>query len=115
MEKMNVSIQENDGHKDIKRWLSLVGLGAFFLFTSTAVASENERYQAIPTSPSGPILIVDTQEGHLWTWNNNGTEETNTAGVNPRIRYQGNVRQNMKPPAPPSASQGNFGNDSERF
>ena len=73
-------------------------LSGCFFWHDPASASENERYKAIPASPGGPILIIDTKEGHLWTWNNNGVEETDAAGVNPRIRYQGNVRKNMNPP-----------------
>ena len=73
-------------------------LSGCFFWHDSASASENERYKAIPASPGGPILIIDTKEGHLWTWNNNGVEETDAAGVNPRIRYQGNVRKNMSPP-----------------
>ena len=73
-------------------------LSGCFFWHDPASASENERYKAIPASPGGPILIIDTKEGHLWTWNNNGVEETDAAGVNPRIRYQGNLRKNMNPP-----------------
>ena len=73
-------------------------LSGCFFWHDPASASENERYKAIPASPGGPILIIDTKEGHLWTWNNSGVEETDAAGVNPRIRYQGNVRKNMSPP-----------------
>ena len=70
-------------------------LSGCFFWHGSASASENERYKAIPASPGGPILIIDTKEGHLWTWNNNSVEETDAAGVNPRIRYQGNVRKNI--------------------
>lgn len=82
---------------------------------ASAGASENERYRALPTSPSGPILIIDTKEGHLWTWNNNGIEETDAAGVNPRVRYQGNVRKNMKPPKPYSMQLNLLKKEDERF
>ena len=75
-------------------------LSGCFFWHDPASASENERYKAIPASPGGPILIIDTKEGHLWTWNNNGVEETDAAGVNPRIRYQGNVRKNIFVPKP---------------
>ena len=78
-------------------------LSGCFFWHDPASASENERYKAIPASPGGPILIIDTKEGHLWTWNNNGVEETDAAGVNPRIRYQGNVRKNMKSPTTPQS------------
>ena len=81
-----------------KAVLIVAMLSGCFFWHDPASASENERYKAIPASPGGPILIIDTKEGHLWTWNNNGVEETDAAGVNPRIRYQGNVRKNMNPP-----------------
>ena len=84
-----------------KRLLLTAALCTFLV--SAAEASENERYKAIPASPGGPILIIDTKEGHLWTWNNSGVEETDTAGVNPRIRYQGNVRKNMISPKKPAS------------
>lgn len=82
----------------IKAVLVAAVLSGCFFWHGSVSASENERYKAIPASPGGPILIIDTKEGHLWTWNNNGVEETDAAGVNPRIRYQGNVRKNMNPP-----------------
>lgn len=82
----------------LKAVLVAAMLSGCFFWHGSASASENERYKAIPASPGGPILIIDTKEGHLWTWNNNGVEETDAAGVNPRIRYQGNVRKNMNPP-----------------
>ena len=81
-----------------KAVLIVAMLSGCFFWHDPASASENERYKAIPASPGGPILIIDTKEGHLWTWNNSGVEETDAAGVNPRIRYQGNVRKNMSPP-----------------
>ena len=81
-----------------KAVLIVAMLSGCFFWHDPASASENERYKAIPASPGGPILIIDTKEGHLWTWNNSGVEETDAAGVNPRIRYQGNVRKNMNPP-----------------
>lgn len=83
----------------MQRRLVLTGLACCLFFSGNAAASENERYRAIPTAPNGFVLIIDTKEGHLWTWNNNGVGETDAMGVNPRIRYQGNVRKNMKTPA----------------
>lgn len=103
---MKAFIQASCGFIGAKSWFFLMGLLSFLLFFSAAFASENERYRVIPASPSGTILIIDTQEGYLWTWNSNGTEETNAVGVNPRIRYQGNVRKNMNPPTQSLPSPG---------
>lgn len=102
--------KSKSSHCGVQYWFALTGLVCCLFFSGNAIASENERYQAIRTSPSGPILIIDTQEGHLWTWSNKGIEETDIFGVNPRIRYQGNVRKNMKSPITlisPSGSEKN--------
>jgi hypothetical protein len=47
-----------------------------------------ERYQAvvIQEGPSPRVLIMDTREGHLWTW----TETIR--GSDQELRYQGRVR-----------------------
>lgn len=63
---------------------------------SVAFASENERYKAIPMAAGGYVFILDTREGHAWTWSSGGTGGASANGVNPHIVYQGNVRQNMK-------------------
>ena len=97
----------------LKTVLVAAMLSGCFFWHDSASASENERYKAIPASPGGPILIIDTKEGHLWTWNNNGVEETDAAGVNPRIRYQGNVRKNMK--TPEKNTLPSLSNDSDRL
>jgi hypothetical protein len=77
-----------------------------FLF-STAAAADNERYKAIPLAAGGYVFILDTLEGHAWTWSNAGPGQAGPSGSNPRIVYQGNVRRNMTPPkaanTPPAA------------
>lgn len=99
----------------MKTRLILIGFVCSLLLSGPAMASENERYRAIRTSPSGPVLILDTKEGHLWTWNNVGIEETDATGANPRIRYQGNVRKNMKVPMPSSPQIPQSAKDKTRF
>lgn len=53
---------------------------ATLLSTSIAtsvVAADVGRYQAVPIDGEGPgrgsgrVLIIDTQEGHVWTWSGN--------------------------------------------
>lgn len=46
----------------------------------------------------GYVFIIDTREGHAWTWNSAGQGQVSPSGTNPRIIYQGNVRKNMSPP-----------------
>lgn len=81
---------------------------AWALFGPALVqASDNERYKAIPMASGGYVFIIDTREGHAWTWNNAGQGQVSPSGVNPHIVYQGNVRKNMSPPktvpiSPPS-------------
>lgn len=52
------------------------------------VADAFERYQAIviQEGPSPRVLIMDTREGHLWTW----TETIRASDQ--ELRYQGKVR-----------------------
>ncbi len=80
------------------------------LVPALAHATDNERYKAIPMASGGYVFIIDTREGHAWTWNNAGTGQVSKSGENPRITYQGNVRKNMKPPKlpimPPEAQPG---------
>lgn len=88
--------------------LGICASGLVMLLTAgSAFASENERYKAIPISTGGYVFIIDTREGHMWTWNNAGVGQTSPSGENPKVVYQGNVRNNMKvpPPPPPQVSQ----------
>ncbi len=75
------------------------------LMESSAFATENERYKAIPIGMGGYVFIIDTREGHIWTWNNVGGGQTSPSGGNPKVVYQGNVRNNMKAPPPPQWDQ----------
>lgn len=68
------------------------------LFLPTQALADNERYKAIPLAAGGYVFILDTQEGHAWTWSNAGPGQASPSGSNPRIVYQGNVRRNMTPP-----------------
>ncbi len=75
-----------------------------FSFPVFSNASENERYKAIPMASGGYVFILDTREGHAWTWSSGGAGGVSAGGANPRIVYQGNVRQNMRANPKNSAS-----------
>ena len=66
---------------------------ACLLFPYSSFADENERYKAVPLG-SGGIFIIDSKEGHTWTWSNKGGH--NIDGKNSSLVYQGSVRSNMK-------------------
>lgn len=69
-----------------------------FGFSSQARA-DVERYIAVPLG-GGYVFILDTREGHAWTWTSSIPGEAKKNGVNPKLSYQGNVRQNMQPRKP---------------
>jgi len=73
-------------------------LGALILLPAGQTFAENERYKAIPMASGGFVFILDTREGHAWTWTNAGTGQVSKTGENPRFTYQGNVKKNMHPP-----------------
>ena len=66
-------------------WFFLVGGQAF---------AENERYKAIPMYGGG-IFIIDTREGHTWTWSNSAGKVSKD-GKSERLKYQGNVIKNIR-------------------
>lgn len=80
---------------------------AMFLFasmTNPVIAADVGRYQAVPMDGDGPgrgsgrVLIIDTQEGHVWTWS--GNELLGDGGSGRRYGsafvYQGKVRPGNK-------------------
>lgn len=67
-------------------------------FTATPAHADNERYKAIPMGAGGYVFILDTRDGHAWTWQSGGQGKVGSDGTNPHIQYQGNVRNNMKSP-----------------
>ena len=66
-------------------------VGALFL-PYPSFANDYERYQAVPLG-SGGIFIIDSKDGHVWTWSNRGGHAAN--GKSLSIEYQGSVRSNM--------------------
>ena len=92
--------------------ISVLWLHLFVL--SPQVKADVERYMALPLG-GGYVFILDTREGHAWTWTSSIPGDAKKNGVNPKLTYQGNVRQNMQPrkpqanipqpPVPPSQSQ----------
>jgi len=75
------------------------------LITGAAQAAENGRYQAIALEDEGAsrsgarVLIVDTADGHVWTWS--GNELMPDVGSGRRYGaafvYQGKLRPGGKP------------------
>lgn len=72
-------------------------LGCALWGPAVSHASENERYKALPIANGGYVFILDTREGHAWTWTSAGQGQVSPSGVNPHFVYQGNVRKNMAP------------------
>lgn len=66
---------------------------ACLLLPFPSFADDYERYQAVPFG-NGGIFIIDTKEGHTWTWSNRGGHAVD--GKSLSLEYQGNVRSNMK-------------------
>jgi len=57
------------------------------------------RYQAVPiynpSDSSGKVLILDTQNGQIWTWTEVGASSSGAAGR--FLIYQGQIRPGRKP------------------
>lgn len=77
------------------------------LFASMAnpvIAADVGRYQAVPMDGDGPgrgngrVLIIDTQEGHVWTWSGNELLGDGDTGrrYGSAFVYQGKVRPGNK-------------------
>lgn len=83
--------------------LFLMALGCGSIFTPLS-AADTGRYQAVSLDGEGPgrsdsrVLIIDTQEGHVWTWS--GNELIGDGGIGRRYGsafiYQGKVRPGIK-------------------
>ena len=85
----------------MKKWLlAVLACGV----SATVSAADTGRYQAVPLDGEGPgrgggrVLIIDTQEGHVWTWS--GNELIGDGGIGRRYGsafiYQGKVRPGSK-------------------
>lgn len=80
----------------------LMGMGV--AMTVTAHAADNGRYQAIPldgeaASRGGSrVLIIDSQEGHVWTWSGNELISDSSSGrrYGAAFIYQGKIRPGKK-------------------
>lgn len=80
--------------------VSVISVLLLYLFVfSSQVKADVERYMALPLG-GGYVFILDTREGHAWTWTSSIPGEAQKNGVNPKLTYQGNVRQNMQPRKP---------------
>ena len=77
--------------------IGAVGMGG-------AHAAETGRYQAIALEGEGParggsrVLIIDSQEGHVWTWSGNELIADSGSGrrYGAAFIYQGKVRPGSK-------------------
>lgn len=82
--------------------LSLAMCGA--AFTLGVCAADVGRYQAVPLEGEGParggnrVLIIDSQEGHVWTWSGNELITNDSSGrrYGAAFIYQGKVRPGSK-------------------
>ena len=81
-------------------WALLFGT----VLTGAAFAAEVGRYQAIALEGDGPgrggsrVLIIDSQEGHVWTWSGNELIAEGGSGrrYGAAFIYQGKVRPGSK-------------------
>lgn len=75
-------------------------IGCGIVMAVTAHAAENGRYQAIPldgeaASRGGSrVLIIDSREGHVWTWSGNELISDPNSGrrYGAAFIYQGKIR-----------------------
>jgi hypothetical protein len=83
------------------KWvLALAVLGV-----ASAHAAETGRYQAIPLAGddtshlSSRVLILDTVDGHVWTWSNNELlpDSGNGRRYGTAFVYQGKLKPGSKP------------------
>ena len=82
--------------------LSVALCGA--VFTPGVSAADVGRYQAVPLEGEGPVrggsrvLIIDSQEGHVWTWSGNELLGDSASGrrYGSAFIYQGRVRPGSK-------------------
>lgn len=76
----------------------------FVLIAAPGMAADVGRYQAVPMDGDGPgrssgrVLIIDTQEGHVWTWSGNELLGDGSSGrrYGSAFVYQGKVRPGNK-------------------
>lgn len=74
------------------------------VFSGALSAADTGRYQAVPLNGEGParvgsrVLIIDTQEGHVWTWSGNELITDGSSGrrFGSAFIYQGKVRPGGK-------------------
>lgn len=78
----------------VKLGVTLLGILFWALIAQTVFAQEIGRYQvvALPKGEGEPIhaLIIDTKEGHLWTWDE--YPRTGKGKVGRYLIYQGKVK-----------------------
>lgn len=64
-----------------------------WVVTLPAPAAENGRFQAevIQGGATPQVMLLDTRDGHLWTWSQN------LRGNDQQLRYQGQLRPGTHP------------------
>ena len=84
----------------MKQIVCLAGSIWGMVFITVAYAAEMGRYQAVPLESEGNarggnrVFIIDTQEGHVWTWSGNELVSSggNERRYGPAFIYHGKVR-----------------------
>jgi hypothetical protein len=90
------------GRMKIWRWFWTVLMGT--ALTGMASAADAGRYQAIALGGDGPgrggsrVLIIDSQDGHVWTWSGNELIAEGSSGrrYGAAFIYQGKLRPGSK-------------------
>lgn len=85
---------------------------ALALPAGSAQAADYERYQAILVQSGDvdvahpQVLIVDTEEGHLWLWERQGQHpEDGGMRFESHLSYQGQVGPEGKTQSPPESAK----------
>lgn len=84
----------------MKKSLGLAMASLVMFCTGASNAANTGRYQAIALENEGQarggsrVFIIDTQEGHIWTWSGNDlvSEGGNERRYGPAFVYYGKVR-----------------------
>ena len=86
----------------MKTLVIILSLMLVMMINTNAMAGEMGRYQALVVQESKgstlpKVLIIDTIEGHLWTWAESYTKVTAQGGeVGTFLEYQGKLRPGQK-------------------
>jgi len=88
---------------------SILLLTTLLLWTGALFAGEDGRYQAVVLHSAGAssgtgsispkVFILDTREGHMWTWEQNARVKRKKGGLSfgNLLTYQGQLRPGKHP------------------